>query len=302
MLKVEDLTVSFGDFKAVSSLSFSLKKGLSLGLIGESGSGKTTVAMALMRLLDKKVMSNKSKAFFEEKDLFALKAKDLKEIRQDLQIVFQDPFSSLNPRMRVGEIVEEGLLIQKKMSKEARKEKALEILSLVGLSENSYERYPHEFSGGQRQRIAIARALILSPRLLIADEPVSALDVSVQAQILNLMKKLKQELGLTYLFISHDLGTVDYFCDEVLVLYLGELMEYGSKELLKNPTHPYTKLLLNSLPGKIYDNQEVQPVDYKSACPFFKRCNERSDICKSYNGSYKKLKNNHLTTCVKAEQ
>ena len=306
MLKVKNLTVDYQNKLAVSNLNFEIKKGESLGIIGESGSGKTTVAFSLMRLISKKFVNDKSQAFFNDIDILNIDQKQLKQIRKKIQIVFQDPFSSFNPRIKMGSAVEEGLTIHNLFNEEERPDKVREMLDMVGLSKDSYDKYPHEFSGGQRQRVALARALILNPELLIADEPVSALDVSVQAQILNLMIELREKFNLTTLFISHDLGIVDYFCDKVLVLYQGQLMEYGQKRILKQPFHPYTKLLLESLPENQENKIEVklpEIEEIESSCPLFSRCSFRSKKCREYeNQSYRVgCDVDHLTSCVQAK-
>ncbi len=251
MLKVEQLKVNFGKTIAVNSLSFSLNKGESLGIIGESGSGKTTLARTIMKLIPKKFIHKESQIYYENKSVISLPKKNEKNYRRKVQMVFQDPFSSFNPRIKVGKAIEEGLRIHNIGTDMERENAVLQILKDVGLTEDAYHKYPHEFSGGQRQRIALARAIILKPNLIIADEPVSALDVSVQAQILNLMLKLKKEYDLTYVLIAHDLGIVDYFCDRILVMYKGAIVEEGGREILKNPKHEYTIKLLQSLPEKL---------------------------------------------------
>ncbi|HCL57212.1 MAG TPA: oligopeptide ABC transporter ATP-binding protein OppF [Spirochaetia bacterium] len=301
MLKISQLTVSYDGKKAVSNLSFKVKEKQNLGIIGESGSGKTTVARSIMRLLPKKLIDKKSLIEFQGQNILTLNSKDLKKIRKSIQIVFQDPFSSFNPRQKTGNALEEPLTIHKINQKSERKEKVLALFNQIGLSEDSFDKYPHEFSGGQRQRLAIARSLILNPSLLIADEPVSSLDVSVQAQILNLLLRLKEEYSLTYILIAHDLAVVDYFCDQVLVIYKGELMEYGSREILKHPLHPYTQLLLDSVPGegkKIQDPIENLSTD--SLCPFAHRCPKKNNTCRSYDGSYLSREEGRFTTCVRA--
>lgn len=303
-IDVKNLTIQYGNFTAVNSLSFKIEQKKTLAIIGESGSGKTSVAMALMRLISRSFINNKSQFFLEGQEIFSLKPKDFNPLRKKMQIVFQDPFSSFNPRMSIGETIKEGLLIQQPHNASQHENMVLEILQQTGLPSDAVSRYPHEFSGGQRQRIALARALILKPQFLILDEPVSALDVSVQAQILNLLKDLKNQFDLTYLVIAHDLGMVDYFCDEILVLYQGQLMEWGTKELLYHPKHPYTQLLLDSIPGQ--ENTKKPPaipeVSFKSQCPFFNRCALRQEICQTYQQELFTLENNHISSCVLASQ
>lgn len=300
MLKIENLTVHFGDVKALNNVSFEVKKGETLGIIGESGSGKTTIGRSILRLVPKRNITPESRVFFENRNLFHLSQKEIKPVRKRLQMIFQDPMSSFNPRITVGKAIEEGLLIHGIYDKQGRKEAAESILEQVGLTKDAYLKHPHEFSGGQRQRIAIARALVLKPSCVIADEPASSLDVSVQAQILNLLQSIKDQYQLTYILISHDLAVVDYICRNVLVLYKGELMEYGPKSILREPFHPYTRLLLNSLPDRArQQSPELPPIKLYSRCPFFDRCVERNSLCETYDGQYRSLGNGQLTTCVK---
>jgi len=231
--------------KAVDDVSFQIKPGETFGLVGESGCGKTTVGRTLLRL----VPATSGKAIVEGKDIFQLGGGELKRMRRDMQIIFQDPYSSLDPRMPVGEIVGEGLLVHGIGSKKEREERVRETMSRVGLRGQYARRYPHEFSGGQRQRIGIARALVLRPKFIVCDEPVSALDVSIQSQILNLLRDLQQEFGLTYLFIAHNLAVVKYICDRIGVMYLGSLVEVADRtELFERPLHPYTQALLSAIP------------------------------------------------------
>lgn len=304
MIEVKDLTVEYEKKVVVKKINFKVEKKESLGIIGESGSGKTTIARAITRLIPKTNIHSESKVIYLGKNIFDLKHKALKKARREIQIVFQDPFSSFNPRLKIGDAIKEGLEIHSIGNKKERIESVLEILKNVGLSEEYYNKYPHEFSGGQRQRIALARSLILKPALVIADEPVSALDVSVQAQILNLMLDLKNIYGLTYILIAHDLGIIDYFCDKVMVVYKGELMEYGPKSILQTPFHPYTLLLLKSLPEKIalYKKEDIQKISIQSACPFFTRCPLHYKNCQNYTGEYFQLKEQHLTSCIRAKK
>jgi oligopeptide transport system ATP-binding protein len=231
--------------RAVDDVSFSIDKGETFGLVGESGSGKTTTGRCILRLIE----PTKGEVLFDGRDVLRLSRGDLRRARRDMQIVFQDPYSSLNPRMRVDEIVEEPLVIHKLGSKVERRERVKQLFALVGLNPDHLRRYPHEFSGGQRQRIGLARALALNPSLIIADEPVSALDVSVQAQVVNLLMELQQRLKLTYLFIAHDLRLVEHICSRVAVMYLGRIVEMGeTAKLFASPQHPYTRALLSAIP------------------------------------------------------
>ena len=231
--------------QAVDDVSFTIEKGETFGLVGESGSGKTTTGRCILRLIE----PTSGEVIFDGRDVLKLSRGDLRRARRDMQIVFQDPYSSLNPRMRVADIVEEPLIIHKLGSAAERRERVRELVALVGLNPDHLARYPHEFSGGQRQRIGLARALALNPSLIIADEPVSALDVSVQAQVVNLLMDLQQRLTLTYLFIAHDLRLVEHICARVAVMYLGRIVEMGdTAKLFAVPQHPYTKALLSAIP------------------------------------------------------
>jgi oligopeptide transport system ATP-binding protein len=232
-------------FRAVSNVSFDINAGETLGLVGESGCGKSTLGRMVLRLID----ATRGSVRFDGQDVLTASAAELRRLRRDMQIVFQDPFASLNPRMRVGQIVSEPLEIHEQHSRTARRMRAAELMTAVGLDESALARYPHEFSGGQRQRIGIARAIALNPRFIVADEPVSALDVSVGAQIVNLLAKLQRDLGLTYLFISHSMPVVRYLSTRIAVMRAGELVEIGEAEqLTSNPVHPYTRTLLGATP------------------------------------------------------
>jgi len=316
LLEVENLKTYFpirkgffkrtvGYLRAVDGISFAVEKGKTLGLVGESGCGKTTVARSILKL----VKSYNGKIFFKDGEILRAGEDKLNQIRRDISIIFQDPFSSLNPRMTVGQIVGEPLIVHKKANKRQAREKSQRLLQRVGLSGGYVNRYPHEFSGGQRQRIGIARALSLEPEFIICDEPVSALDVSIQSQILNLLKDLQDELGLTYLFIAHDLAVVEFFCDYVAVMYMGRLVEYASSEqLYKNPLHPYTRLLLSAVPrvdtsgrdkrrgtsGEIPSVMKLPP-----GCPFAGRCPEALEKCKEQRPSLKPVDSEpgHLVAC-----
>ncbi len=281
-----------GNVQAVEDVSFKVRRGETLGLVGESGSGKTTLGRALVRLIE----PTKGEVILRQMDkdpvdLARLSSRQLKPIRRDCQIIFQDPRASLNARMSVGEIVAEPLHIHGVGSRRDRIARVSELLELVGLSGNDRNRYPHEFSGGQRQRIGIARALSLNPELIICDEPVSALDVSVQAQVLNLLKRLQNELGLTFVFITHDLSVASYMCDRIMVMYLGKLVEVAAKDdLFARPRHPYTAALMSAMPdvdgqqqGKreILQGQIPDPADPPNGCRFHTRCKFATDICRS---------------------
>jgi len=255
LLQVRHLTKEFSrreglfgrttSVRAVDDVSFTIKKGETFGLVGESGSGKTTTGRCILRLIE----PTSGDVIFDGKDVLKLSRGDMRRLRRDMQIVFQDPYSSLNPRMRVSDIVEEPLIIHRLGSKAERRERVRQLFELVGLNPDHLRRYPHEFSGGQRQRIGLARALALNPSLVIADEPVSALDVSVQAQVVNLLMDLQQRLNLTYLFIAHDLRLVEHICGRVAVMYLGKIVEMGpTAALFASPQHAYTRALLSAIP------------------------------------------------------
>lgn len=275
-----------GTVKALDGVNFSVEAGKTLAVVGESGCGKSTLA----RLLTMIEYPTTGELNFDGKNLLALDKETAKELRQRIQIIFQNPYGSLNPRKKVGTILEEPLVINTKLSKEERKEKAVALLQKVGLKPEHYDRYPHMFSGGQRQRIAIARGLMMNPKVVVADEPVSALDVSVQAQVLNLMMDLQDELGLAYVFISHDLSVVEHIADTVMVMYLGKVVEYGhTEQIFGNPQHPYTRALLSSTPRidpehrieKIRLHGELpSPLNPPSGCAFHGRCEFANDRCR----------------------
>ena len=266
--------------KAVDDVSFKVKRGTTLGIVGESGCGKTTLGRTILRLHD----ITGGKVTFDGKDLTNMPKKELRKIRTDLQLIFQDPYSSLPPRMTVGNIIAEAVRVHNIVPKEEVTKHVREIMRKCGLQPHWYDRYPHEFSGGQRQRICIARALAVNPKLVVCDEPVSALDVSIQAQIINLLKDLQNKLGLTYLFISHDLSVVKYITDNILVMYLGNVMELGSTDIIfDNPLHPYTKALFSAVPipdpdckmNRIILGGDIpSPANPPKGCKFHTRCSE----------------------------
>ena len=246
LLEVRDLCKNFGAIKAVDGVSFTVNKGETLGLVGESGSGKSTTGRLILRLLE----PTSGSALFEGKDVFEMKADELRRLRRRAQIVFQDPYGSLNPRMTVGDTLREVLKVHR-LGGENAKARVLELLDIVGLPASAASRYPHEFSGGQRQRIGIARALSVEPEFIVCDEPVSALDVSVQAQVLNLLQDLQKQFGLAYLFIAHDLSVVEHISDRIAVMYLGKIVEMGdAQQIVGAPSHPYTKALLSAVPER----------------------------------------------------
>lgn len=273
--------------KGVDGINFNVFPGESLGVVGESGCGKSTMA----RLITQLIKPTEGSIRFKKKDLINMDSKSLRNTRKTIQMVFQDPFASLDPRMKIGELIEEPLIIHKIGNKHERKKRVEELLEIVGLNKRHANRYPHEFSGGQRQRINIARALALNPELVICDEPVSALDVSVQAQIINLLKKLQKEFNLTYIFISHDLNLVRYMCDRIMVMYLGKIVEVGSfEEIYSNPKHPYTKALFSAIPREspfekkerfILKGNVPSPFNPPPGCSFHERCPLAEEICKT---------------------
>lgn len=277
-----------GNVHAVDDVSFKVMPGQTLGLVGESGCGKSTLGRTLLKLIE----PTSGEILFDGRDISGLSQKEMRPLRRDIQIIFQDPFASLNPRMSVGEILSEPFEIHGLYkNRKERTERVHELLTEVGLQPSAASRYPHEFSGGQRQRIGIARALALKPRLIIADEPVSALDVSIQSQILNLMMDLKEKYNLSYIFIAHDLAVIEHISDHVAVMYLGKIVEYASsRSLYENPSHPYTQALIASIPvPEVNPNKEKivlegdvpSPINPPSGCRFHTRCPYAQDICKT---------------------
>lgn len=319
LLQVKDLVKFFpikggilqrtvAQVQAVNGVSFNVKKGETLGLVGESGCGKTTVGRTLLRLTP----ATSGSVIFEGKDIFQLSGSELKRVRRDMQIIFQDPYSSLDPRMPIGESVAEGLLVHGERDSKKRNQYVMEMLKRVGLEDYHARRYPHEFSGGQRQRIGIARALALRPKFIVCDEPVSALDVSIQSQVLNLLKDLQREFGLTYLFIAHNLGVVEHISDRVGVMYLGKMVELTDREtLFRDPLHPYTKALLSAIPIPdptihreriILEGDVPSPINPPSGCNFHTRCPWVIDKCKVDEPRFEELKPGHLVACWVAKQ
>ncbi|QQZ10047.1 ABC transporter ATP-binding protein [Heyndrickxia vini] len=314
LLKVEKLKKSFDipgnmfekkkTLKAVNDVSFAITEGKTFSLVGESGCGKSTTGRLISRLLQ----PNQGEIWIDGEEISKKKESQLKTMRQKVQMIFQDPYASLNPRMKVRDIIAEPLVIHTKLSKKEQQKLVSEMLEVVGLNEYHADRYAHEFSGGQRQRIGIARALIMKPRLIIADEPVSALDVSIQSQILNLLKDLQSEYNLTYLFISHDLSVVEHISDYIGVMYLGTIVESGPKEnIFSNPQHPYTKALLSSVPIPdpklrreriILKGDLPSPVNPPKGCRFHTRCPVVTEMCKTIEPVMKKgLTDDHFVSC-----
>ncbi|MFH0880032.1 MAG: ABC transporter ATP-binding protein [Lentisphaerota bacterium] len=312
LAEIQDLRVVYGarnkTLQAVDGVSFAIRPGRSVGLVGESGSGKSTLGRALLRL--EKIQSGR--LLFEGRDLLALKGRGLKAFRRKAQMIFQDPAGSLNPRLSVGGALREVLFVHRVGDRLARRQRVAELLELVGLNPDCASRYPHEFSGGQRQRIGIARALALEPKLIVADEPVSALDVSVQVQILNLLRDIQKRMGLSYLFIAHDLAVVRYVCDEVLVMYKGRIVEQAAAErLYADPRHPYTRLLLASVPDvwkglksrsaaggrDAHDHENTTDKAAAAGCAFHPRCPWAIGRCRVESPALKEYARGHQTAC-----
>jgi len=318
LVRVEHLVMHFpiragvfqrvrGWVKAVDDVSFAVRRGETLGLVGESGCGKTTVGRTILRLIP----ATSGKVYFGEQDVFRLPPGELKALRRDMQIIFQDPYSSLDPRMLVGDSIAEGLQIHGIGSKKERYQTMLEMLRKVGLEDYHARRYPHEFSGGQRQRIGIARALALRPKFIVCDEPVSALDVSIQSQVLNILKDLQKEFGLTYLFIAHNLSVVEHISDRVVVMYLGKIVEIAEREdLYRNPLHPYTQALMSAIPvpnpklkrDRILLSGDVpSPLNPPSGCRFHTRCPVAMAICSQEEPTVREVAPRHWANCWRVQ-
>ena len=310
ILRVEHLKKYFttpkGTLHAVDDVNFSIRTGETLGVVGESGCGKSTMGRAILRLHE----PTSGKVYFEGRDILSCNKKQLKDLRKDMQIIFQDPFASLNPRMTVSEAIIEPLLVQgiyKASERAAITQQVEKIMNLVGLAKRLVNTYPHELDGGRRQRIGIARALAVNPKFIVCDEPVSALDVSIQAQILNLMQDLQEELNLTYMFITHDLSVVRHFSNDIVVMYLGQMVESApAKALFKNPMHPYTKALLSAIPVPDPDfkmeriplkGELTSPINPEPGCRFAKRCPYATEGCTNNEMTLKEMEPGHFVSC-----
>ncbi len=289
--------------RAVDDVTFSIKEGETLGLVGESGCGKSTCGKTLLRLME----PTAGECHFEGVNVFGLSRKHMNRMRQKMQIIYQDPFSSLDPRMTIGDIIGEPLIVHDVMKGEEKESRVQELLAKVGLDPEHFNRYPHEFSGGQRQRIGVARALALNPKFIVADEPVSALDVSIQAQIINLMMDLQKDLNLTYLFIAHDLSVVKHISDRVAVMYVGKVVELAEKrELFTNPLHPYTEALLSAVPIPdprlrkktiLLEGDVPSPINPPPGCRFHTRCMYAKEICSEKEPAFEEKKEGHFVAC-----
>jgi oligopeptide/dipeptide ABC transporter ATP-binding protein len=296
--------------RAVDDISFDIDEGETLGIVGESGCGKSTAGRAILRLIE----PTSGEVIYKGTNILKIDREEMRKLRREMQIIFQDPYASLNPRMTVGSIVGEPLTIHRISKGKEREDQVVKILECVGLRAEHMRRYPHEFSGGQRQRIGIARALALKPKLIIADEPVSALDVSIQAQVINLLQDLQKEFGIAYMVISHDLSVIQHICDRIAVMYLGELVEIAdADELIMSPRHPYTEALLSAVPVPdpvatkkkeriILRGDVPSPVNPPSGCRFHTRCPYKEDICSTDAPPLKVISSGHLTACHFADK
>ncbi|MBQ7796257.1 MAG: dipeptide ABC transporter ATP-binding protein [Lachnospiraceae bacterium] len=308
LLEVKNLKKYFntprGLLHAVDDVTFTLERGKTLGVVGESGCGKSTTGRSILRLLE----PTGGEVLFEGQDITKLSKEEMRAKRKDMQIIFQDPYSSINPRKTVGQIIADPLEINNIITDKTQKEKRVrELMEIVGLADRLYGTYPHELDGGRRQRIGIARALALEPKFIVCDEPVSALDVSIQAQILNLLNQLQKDMGLTYMFITHDLSVVNHFSDDIAVMYLGRLIEKApAEELFANPTHPYTQALLSAIPiPQLHNRRErillkgeiTSPINPPKACRFAQRCPYATDRCRSEEPGLKEIKPGHFVAC-----
>lgn len=311
ILKVENLTKYFqttrGLLHAVDGVNFSVEKGKTLGIVGESGCGKSTTGRVILKLIE----STRGKVIFDGKDITHYSVSQMRPLRCEMQMIFQDPFSSLDPRQSVMQLISEPIIEHRLIrGKEAIEKRTLELMDTVGLARRYVNTYPHELDGGRRQRIGIARALAVNPKLIVCDEPVSALDVSIQAQILNLLKQLQKEFGLTYIFITHNLAVVKYFSDDIAVMYLGQMVEKASSDIIfDRPLHPYTKALLEAVPVPIVGkNRPVRqlirgeitsPVNLPDACRFCSRCDYDNELCKEHDPKLKEVEPKHFVACAR---
>jgi len=308
LLEVKNLRKYFetrkGMLHAVDGVNFTIERGKTLGIVGESGCGKSTTGRAILRLLE----PTSGQVLFEGRDITKMNPSAIREMRKNMQIIFQDPYSSLDPRMTVNQLIREPIVLNHILrDKRAIEKRVLELMETVGLAERLYNAYPHELDGGRRQRVGIARALAMEPKFIVCDEPVSALDVSIQAQVLNLLKELQAKLGLTYIFITHDLSVVYYFADDIAVMYLGQLVEKApAEELFAHPVHPYTQALLSAIPVTDIDAENKRillkgeissPINLADECRFAKRCNYTCDICKQSNPQLVEVSPKHFVAC-----